>query len=168
MGEIFREALLCCWRCCLRLPPAVLSGNGASLGGNGDDMFLRAASRRDSLRFRAMLTICAESMSSGAAVGRSEPSSVVASVRESRWAATTPLMVSEVRALRLEADSGVREWLPFEVPLDCIFSGVAARDVVTWCSAAARCRRWECVRSGTEESARRASGRRKAPLDLCL
>lgn len=93
-------------------------------------MFLLAASRLDSLRFRAILTICAESISSGAALLRGEPSRVLASVRESRCAAATPAIVSEVRALRLEADSGVTVWLPIEVPSECTFSGVAKREFV--------------------------------------
>jgi len=131
-------------------------------------MFLLAANRLDSLRFRAMLTICAESMSSGAAPGRSEPSSVVASARESRCAAAAPLMVSDVRVLRLEVDSGVMAWPPFACTLETTFSGVAEPDVVMWFSAVVACRLWVCVRWGAEDSGRSASGRRNAPLDLCL
>ncbi len=43
----------------------VLSGRGTSFGGVACDSFLLEASLRDSLKFRAMFTICADSISRG-------------------------------------------------------------------------------------------------------
>lgn len=62
-GDKFRDVLRCCCRCWRKLPPAEPSGIGASVGGTAWDALLREAILLDSLRLRAMLTICAESIS---------------------------------------------------------------------------------------------------------
>lgn len=165
-----RDTLRCCCRCCLRLPPVELSGSGASLGGSGCDVFRLAACLLDSLKLRAMLTICVESMSNAVELALGESAGGVSPSDASCLAMTDPLgALSNDKPLGRTAPSATELTLLGGVPVDGDAPPVRAEAVLPVRAPCARLRRlWAWMRSTRFASPGMGSDSRKAPLARCL